>query len=409
MTVPLRCCATCLLLASPAGADWPQFLGPHRDGRAPDAKVAGTFAGDGPQIVWRHEVGSGFAGPAVAGGSVYIFHRKGDRAVIEALTADSGEPRWEFGYATDYVDDFGFDNGPRAVPLVAGDKVYLFGAEGMAHCLDAKSGAELWSKDLRGTLGADKGFFGRAVSPLLAGGSLILQIGGDRAGIVGLDPDDGSLKWRSPPHEAGYASPVRATLAGRGYTLHFTRAGFVCLDPAGGKVVIDRRHRSAIGPSVNAASPVFVPPDKVFLSACYGVGAALWQIDPARGEVTPVWAAGDRLDCHYATPVLYDDHLIGFHGRQESGTELRCIEAAGGGLKWSSGRLPAGSATLAGDTLVALTERGELVLAAADTERFEPTARGQVLANGTRAYPALSGGHLFARDKRQLVCVRLKP
>jgi outer membrane protein assembly factor BamB len=397
------------LLSASIYADWPQFLGPDRNGAATDLTIAEKFPGGEPEILWKHAVGAGFAGPAVANGAVIVFHRKGDQAVAESLDAADGTPRWKFEYPTDYVDDFGFDNGPRATPLVAGDRIFLFGAEGMVHCLDAKTGKANWAKDLRKELGADKGFFGRASSPLLADNILVMQIGGEGAGIIGLDAKSGAIKWKATDHEAGYASPVAATIKGRKYSLHFTREGFVCLDPANGKVLIERKHRAKMHASVNAATPIFIAPDKVFITACYDVGATLWQLDPAAGTIVEIWAAGKKLDCHYATPVRHRGRLIGFHGRQETGTTLRCIEAATGEIKWTSEKIPAGSVTLAGDSLIVLTERGELILAKAGGESFSPTARGQILANGTRSFPALSGGRLFSRDKRQLVCVNLEP
>ena len=400
---------TLLLLASiaTATADWPQFLGPERNGIIAE-NISAEFTGDEPEIEWSYDVGSGFAGPAVAGGVVYIFHRQGDTAVLEALTTEAGRPKWKFSYPTDYRDDFGFDNGPRAVPLVANGKVYLFGAEGMAHCLNAKTGEAIWAKGLRKEFAADKGFFGRAPSPLLAGGTLVLQIGGEGAGILGLDPETGAVRWKATEHEAGYASPIVAEVEGKRCVLAFTREGFLCLDPTDGKIWIEEPHRSAMDASVNAASPVSLHGGRLFLSACYGVGAVVLELDPAARTSKTVWQHGDRLDCHYATPVLFKNHLIGFHGRQETGTELRCIDAASGKVAWNTGRLPAGSVTLAGGTLIVLTERGELILAEADVARFEASARGQILANGTRAYPAISEGRLFARDKRHLVCVKLK-
>ena len=158
--------------------------------------------------------------------------------------------------------------------------------------------------------------------------------------------------------------------------------------------------------SVNAASPVVIDNDKVFLSACYGVGSSLWKIDTKRKKLDLIWSSNDKLDCHYATPILYKDHLIGYHGRQETGTELRCIEVKTGKEKWRSGRMPAGTITLSKNTFIILSEKGELVIAPASTKEFKPSARGQILGADTRAMPALSNGYFFARDKRKLVSIK---
>ena len=390
-------------------ADWPQFLGVQRNGITQGEALLPKFPGNEPEIIWKHKLGSGFSGPVVSDGLVFIFHRQDNRAVLEALSTINGEVKWTFQYVTDYTDDFGFDNGPRAVPLVHDKKIYLLGAEGIAHCIDTATGECIWSADLQKKLASKKGFFGRASSPIIIGNCLILQIGGTGAGIVGLDIETGKLKWQATDHEAGYASPVAATISGEDIAVCFTRNGVVCINPANGSVIIDHAHRSTMNASVNAASPVIVSPGKVFISACYGVGATLWQISTRKKSLETVWKTNQKLDCHYATPVNFEGHLIGFHGRQETGTELRCIDVLTGELKWQSGRMAAGSITLAGNTLIILTERGELILAEASKSSFKAAARGQILGADTRAMPALSNGHIFARDKRQLVCAKINP
>lgn len=144
----------------------------------------------------------------------------------------------------------------------------------------------------------------------------------------------------------------------------------------------------------------------VFLSACYDVGAALWEIDPAGGKRRETWARGGVLDAHYATPVLIDGNLYGFHGRQETGQELRCIDPLTGDVRWSEA-FATGSVIAAGKQLIILTEKGELVIAPADPKAFKPTARGQILGATTRAIPALADSRLYARDSKRLVCVDL--
>ena len=398
----------CIVVPADAG-DWPQFLGAHRNGSTHGESLLAEFPGDEPEIVWKHKLGSGFSGPVVSEGQVFIFHRQDNQAVLEALSAKNGRVKWTFNYISDYTDDFGFDNGPRSVPLVHEKKIYLLGAEGIAHCIDTITGKCIWSLNLQEKFGSRKGFFGRACSPIIIKDTLILQIGGTGAGIVGLDTETGVLKWKATDHEAGYASPVAANIEGERIAVCFTRNGLVCLNPSNGNVIIDHAHRASMHASVNAASPVIISPGRVFISACYGVGATLWEISPREKSLKPVWKTQQKLDCHYATPVNFEGHLIGFHGRQETGTELRCIDALTGKLKWQSGRMAAGSITLAGKTLIILTERGELILAEASKSSFKAAARGQILGADTRAMPALSNGHLFARDKRQLVCAKLNP
>ena len=390
-------------------ADWPQFLGPNRNGANVNENIPLIFKNGEPEIGWTHKLGFGFAGPVTSNGIVYIFHREGNNAILDAISQDKGKKIWSFNYPTDYIDDFGFDKGPRAVPLIYDDKIYIYGAEGMLHALEAKTGDMIWKKNLRNDYGAEKGFFGRACSPMIAGKTLIVQAGGKDCGILGFDPVSGKLKWTITDHEAGYASPVKTIINDKEFALFFTRSGFLCIEPNKGNLIIEKENRSAMNASVNAASPTVIENDKVFLSACYGVGASLWKIDINKRKLQELWRSNDKLDCHYATPILYKGHLVGYHGRQETGTELRCVEVKTGRIKWKSDRLPAGTITLSKDTFIILSEKGELVLAPASISEFKPSARGQILGAETRAMPALSNGWFFARDKRKLVSVKFNP
>ena len=398
-TIALSLLLTCTTLAG----DWPQFLGPNRTGFAADEKIRSTFDPE-PKVAWTHKVGSGHAGPAVAKGKCVIFHRVGDQATVDALDAKTGKPIWQFTYETDYSDDFGFDPGPRATATISGNRVFTYGAEGMLHCLDLEKGTKLWALNTTKEPGSAKGFFGRACAPLVHEDTLIIQLDG----ITGIDTETGKVKWTSTEQEAGYSSPSLVQIGGKTYSLHLTRDGFVCIDPGTGKVMIDQRFRARMHASVNAATPLLIGKNKVFLSACYDVGAALWEIDPAAQSWKEIWAKGNVLDAHYATPVPVGGKLYGFHGRQETGQELRCIDPDDGKIHWSKS-LATGSVIAAGDQLVILTERGELILAPADPEEFKPSGRGQILGATTRAFPAIADGLLYARDGKNLVCVDLRP
>ncbi|MEZ5300766.1 MAG: PQQ-binding-like beta-propeller repeat protein [Verrucomicrobiales bacterium] len=136
------------------------------------------------------------------------------------------------------------------------------------------------------------------------------------------------------------------------------------------------------------------------------MGGALWQMN-AGAAPEKIWQKEDALDCHYATPVFYDGFLYGFHGRQEQGQELRCIDPKDGAVKWSQEMAP-GALLVADGKLIIVTEQGELILAAAEPGAYRELARGQILGSEARPPAALSGGKLYARDKRRLVCIELK-
>lgn len=385
--------------------DWPQILGPGRNGIYTGPALAESWPAEGPRVLWKKDVGQGFSGPVVAQGRLILFHRIGNREVVESLDAKTGARQWEYGYPTAYRDDFGFDEGPRAVPVVADGIVYTFGAEGQLHAISLDSGKRLWSEDTMRTFGVAKGFFGAAGSPLIEGGKVIANVGGRGAGIVAFEAKTGKVLWKATDDASSYSSPVGVTIGNRRLAVFLTRAGLIGLDPATGQVQFQKPWRARTAASVNAATPVVIG-DLIFVSAEYGPGAGVLRVDGS--TLTPLWASDEALTNHYATSVHRDGFLYGFHGRQEFGPSFRAVELRTGKVMWSQDRFAAGSVLLAGNRLLIMRENGELILADASPEAFRPRARAQVLPATVRAFPALSDGLLYVRNERTLVCLDLR-
>jgi outer membrane protein assembly factor BamB len=391
--------------AQAIASDWPQILGPGRNGAYGGPPLSEAWGATGPRVVWRRPIGQGLSGPVVVQNRVILFHRVSNREVVEAIDAASGKALWEYGYPTSYRDDFGFDEGPRAVPVVANGIVYTFGAEGQLHAVDLARGTKIWSEDTRRRFGVPKGYFGAAGSPLVDEERVVANIGGKDAGIVAFDAKTGKLLWTVTGHGASYSSGIGATIAGRRYAVFLTRNGLVGLDPAAGQVRFERPWRARQAASVNAATPV-INGDSIFISAEYGPGAGVLRFDGS--TLTDVWSSNDVLSNHYATSVYLGGHLYGFHGRQEFGQSFRAVEFQTGKVRWSQDRFGAGSVTLAGNRLLILRENGEMVLAAASPDGFKPVARAQILPATVRAYPAIAGGMVYVRNDDTLVCLDLR-
>lgn len=385
--------------------DWPQFLGPTRNGVYAGPPLNTRWGASGPRVLWRRPIGQGLSGPVVAGTRALLFHRVGYREVLEAMDAATGKVLWEYGYPTAYRDDFGFDEGPRAVPVVADGIVYTFGAEGQLHAVDLVTGTKVWSEDTMRRFSVPKNFFGSAGSPIVDDGRVIANIGGPNAGIVAFEAKTGKLLWTATSDGASYSSGMVATFAGRRVAVFLTRSGIEGIDPANGQVRFQRPWRARSASSVNAATPI-VNGDSMFISAEYGPGAGVLRVDGS--ALTPVWTSDEALSNHYATSVLSNGILYGFHGRQEFGQSFRAVEFQTGKVRWSQEGFRAGTVTLAGTQLVILRENGELILAAATPDRFSPIARAQVLSATVRATPALANGLLYARNDDTLVCLDLR-
>lgn len=379
--------------------DWPQLLGPTRNG-----VYTGPGHTPGPQV-WKKNIGAGFASPVVAQGKLIVFHREGSNELVEAWNPSTGAKIWSYSYPTSYRDDFGFDEGPRSAPTVDNGRIYTFGAEGQLHCVNLADGKKVWSEDTHARFKVRKGYFGAACAPVVDSGKVMLNVGGVDAGIVAFDAANGKVLWTATEDEASYSSPIVATFAGLKRALFFTRAGFVDIDPASGKVRYQKVWRARMQASVNAAVPV-VAGDIVFLSASYGTGAIALE---AKGDkYKTLWSNDDTLSNHYSTSVHLNGYLYGFHGRQEEGQELRCVDLRTGKVQWSVPGVRAGTVTIAGGNLLVLRETGELIVAKADPKKFQAISKHQLLDGVVRSYPALSDGQIFLRNEKTLACYKLQ-
>src|SRR5829696_7928841 len=212
-----------LLLALPflLAADWPQHLGPDRDGHSAETGLLRAWPKGGPEVVWKRDVGTGWAGPAVAGDRLILFHRVGDEEVVECLDPATGAGRWKSAYRTAYIDEFEFDNGPRATPLIADGRVHTLGADGDLRAWDLATGKELWVRKVNKDYRVPKGFFGVATSPVLAGGKLLVNVGAKGAGVVAFDPATGKEVWKAGDDGVSYSSPVLGKLGDQELAVFF--------------------------------------------------------------------------------------------------------------------------------------------------------------------------------------------
>jgi outer membrane protein assembly factor BamB len=439
------CAAPAEAPAARPGSDWPCFLGPAGTSVSPEKGILAPWPKDGLRIVWQTELGGGYGAPTVSGGRLFIFDRQGDQARLRCLKAESGQPLWTFEYPTDYEDMYGYNNGPRCCPVVDGDRVYLFGAEGMLHCLRVEDHKVLWKVDTKADFNVVQNFFGVGSTPVIEGGLLITQVGGspkgtdprisprtkgDQSGVVAFDKLTGKVRYRITDELASYAVPVLATIGGRRWCFVFARGGLIGFDPASGKVDFHFPWRARDLESVNASNPIIVG-DQVFITETYGPGSALLRVKPGGYEV--LWSDADKRDksmqCHWNTPIYHAGYVYGCSGRHMENADLRCIELATGKVKWSQPLLSRDPPMIMGRSsllmvdghFLCLGETSQLLLLKVNPEKLEEVSR-LVLRNGDRpllfppcwAAPVLSHGLLYLRgaDKPgsnhgRLVCVEL--
>ncbi|MFM7243257.1 MAG: PQQ-binding-like beta-propeller repeat protein [Planctomycetaceae bacterium] len=399
-----------LVRLAPAG-DWPQILGPARSGvAAADERLADAWPAGGPRRVWRRDVGAGVAGVAVVGDRGFLFHRVGNREVLEAFDTATGETIWRDGHATSFVPQVGGGDGPLCTPVVHEGKVVVFGAQGMLACIDAATGRRLWQRPTHREFDAQEGYFGAGSTPLVVGGRVIVNVGGREgdAGIVAFDLAAGETLWASTREGASYSAPIAVDLAGATRALVVTRLSCLLLDPATGRVGWTFPFGQR-GPTVNAATPVRLAADRFLVTAAYGIGSvcAAFDADGAR----PIWEGVDSLASQYATPMLVSGRLYAIDGRDDvPPADFVCLDPDTGRVLWREAGFGYGTLLVADGKILAATTDGGLMLVRPDAARLEVLARARPFADDPRggplrALPALAGGRLYLRNDRTLVAL----
>jgi outer membrane protein assembly factor BamB len=407
LSAPLLLAAVLSGSATVHAGDWPQILGPGRNGVAVDERLVDSFPKKGPPIVWEHGVGEGYAGVAVADGLVVIFHRLSDEEVVEGLEAVTGKPVWKQAFSATYERGINPDRGPRCVPLIHKGNVYLCGAAGDLHSVVLKTGKKRWSRALASDYSIPQSYFGVGSTPIVEDDKLLVNVGAKQgAGIVAFGLADGKTVWKATDEQASYSSPTAVTLDGVRQVIFVTRLNALSIDPDNGHV--RWKFRFGIpGPTVNAATPQVLDGD-LFLSASYGLGAVCRKIGKASAE--PVWANDETMSSQFSTSVPHEGFLYGVDGRQDiPPARLRCFDPKTGKVQWSEENFPVANLIAADGKLVIVTDNGNLILGAASPRSYRELGRTKLAGDETRALPALANGLLYARDRKTLKCVDLRP
>lgn len=392
-----------------AGAgDWPQILGPDRNGVA-KGELLNEWDSSGPTQLWRQDAHSGFSGVAVSGRWAILFDRDDNLEIVRAFDVATGQPIWTSPAPCNYQGGISSDNGPRCVPLIHDDAVYVIGVDGMMRRVSLRDGTEVWKRDTKKDFSPPDSYFGVGSSPLIHGKLLIANIGSrDNAAVVAFDLETGETVWKSFADTASYSSPIVASIGGVEHLLVVTRLNLVSLDPAEGTLRF-RIPFGMRGPTVNGATPV-VMGNEFLLTSSYGIGAVFSRVD---GEtVKQVWKDEKLLASQYATPVAMDRLVFAMDGRQDSGSgsaSVRCIDVDQQKVLWQEDGFDYGTMIRVDKDLILLTCGGELIRFTASADGYEELHRSKVLDRTDSGYrlPALSDGRLFIRDDHALKCLKV--
>lgn len=390
--------ALCLLAGTALAADWPQFRGPHRDGVSRETGLLKNWPAGGPKVLWKVPLGEGYSHLAVSKGRLFTLYGAGNTDFAAAYDAATGKQIWRAPLGPKYTDGQG--NGPRSTPTVDGGMVYTLTATGRLSALNAADGKKVWEHDLRAKFGAEPPQWGISTSPLVEGNLLLVDAGGSGGkSLVAFDKKTGKAVWTSQNELAGYSAPIAITVGGVRQVVFFTGRAVLAVSPKDGKLLWRVSWKTDY--DVNAAAPIFVPPDKLYVSSGYGVGAALFQIKVTEGRVgaEEVWKSR-RMKNQFSSSVLHNGHIYGFDD-----SVLKCIVAATGEEKWKESGFGHGSLILADGHLIVLSERGKLVLVEATPAGYREKGSNQILSGKCWTAPTLADGRLYLRNEETMLAL----
>jgi len=448
-------CAVLLLAltSSPKAAadDWPQWLGPNRDGVWRETGILESFPAGGPKTLWRTPIKSGYSGPAVAGGRVYITDRDRQLASepgdpfarsdvpgaerVLCLNEADGRVLWQHSYPCRYT--ISYAAGPRVTPLIHDDKVYTLGAEGHLLCLEAKTGKVLWSRNFKADFNIKAPMWGFAGHPLIDGERIICVAGGSGTTAVAFDRNSGKEIWRAlDASEPGYSSPVIYEAGGRRQLIILHAEAANSLDPSTGSVYWSVPFKNRMG--LGVATPRKLG-DLLFFTSFYD-GSLMLKLEASDPKASVLWRSENvderrttHLNSIIPTPFLENGHIYGIC----SYGQLRCLVAATGERVWetlqatsASTSAPAaasgdkkpqpvrwGNAFLIknGDRFFLFNEHGELIIAKLSPAGYEEISRARILEPTNRdpgrpvvwSHPAFANRRVYARNDREIVCVDL--
>lgn len=379
------------------GSDWPRFLGPSGNGLAPSQGLKTSWSQAPPTQLWKVGMSdNGYAGPAVAGGRVYIVDHQGQEDVVRCLNLSDGKTVWTASYPEPGKDNYGFS---RATPCIADAKVYVVSRSGAVRCLNAGDGSLLWSRNLQADFGGRPPQWNYAASPVVDDGKLILVPGGSKGAVAAVNKDDGKTIWQGGGSDiAGYATPVPATLGGTKQYVVFTGKALTGVRASDGRLLW--RVPWETNYDVNAATPI-VSGNRIFIASGYGVGCGVVEVSGNNARI--VWR-NKAIQAHFSSPVLYAGHVYGIG---DPGN-LVCLDPADGTVLWQQGGFEKGGLIIVDGLIVAFQGGdGALVQVKATPAGYEEFGRFTPLGGQSWTAPVVAGGKLIVRNKTTLAAYAL--
>lgn len=388
----LRTLLVSTLFVSPALAleDWPQWRGPDRDGISKET----SWSSEGKaEAVWTAEVGLGYSTFSISDGRLYTagWDESSEQDIVFCLDAETGEELWRHAYPAKKWDKF-HGGGTNCTPSVEGDDVYVLNREGRYTLFDGKTGKVQWQVDLKEDHGLELPTWGFAASPLILDDMVVVHVGK----VFAFKKGSKKILWETDDYGHAYSTPTDCELAGKDVLAVMGGKSLVVLDRRTGRELAQSKWETKY--DVNAASPVQVGDDRVWISSGYGHGGAMVRFHG--DSLEELWATKGMKN-HMATCLLIDDHIYGIDE-----AVLKCFDLDGNEV-WSQRGIGKGALSAAGDRLLVHTSKGELAVVKATPEAYTELSRAKVTSGGVCwTMPVLVDGRVYLRSSKGEVVVR---
>lgn len=396
---------TLLAFAPSAGlaADWPQWLGPKRNGTSPETNLRTKWPKDGPKVVWKMDGGEGYSSIAVADGRAVTLVQRNGKEYVVAFDAAKGTQLWEKEIGPLFKNSYG--NGPRSTPTIDGKFIYAQSVSGPLVCLKADNGDIVWNRHILKEFGGKNTTWGLSASPLVDGNLVYAIPGGEGAGVVALDKRDGKVVWQGGSDPAAYATPALVVVDGKKQLVVFNAFGLVGFAADSGSSLWRIPWKTKF--DVNICTPLPIDKHLLFVSSGEQVGSTLFDLG-AGPLPKPVWESKGKkgvMTNYWANAVYYNGYLYGLSGEFDGRIDLNCVDVKTGELLWSEKDFGKGAMTLADGHLWMSTKAGDLVLVHCNPKGYLEKARVVGFLGDNRTVPTIANGRLYVRDLKQVYCL----
>lgn len=403
-----------VMIAAPVthGDDWPQFMGPNRDGTSPEQGLARTWPAGGPKVLWSAPLGEGYGAPSVRDGEVYVLDRAGDKQdVLRCFSFETGQESWSYAY--DAPGEVSHD-GSRTPPTIDEARVYSVGMLGHFYCFDRKTHKPLWNHNLTEDFKQEVPMWGISQAPALYKDLVIVAPQSPEAAVAAYKQDTGELVWKTPLDlHVGYSTPVLTTLAGVEQVVasRGMNGGVMGLSPDTGAVLWSYTGWQC---KIPIPYPMTLPGDRLFITGGYRAGSAMIQVVQENGaftskELFKLNGCGSQIP----QPLFYKDHIYLNTNTNEREDGLACL-SLDGKILWKTSALdpkPAfdrGSIILVDNLIISLGKDGVLRLIEPSPDQYKELTSA-TLFSGKEIWAPLvfSQGRLLVRNQEEMKCLDL--